>query len=265
MPGIEKAHFTFELPPRTENERGNPQARQVSETVKNTKSSVGKPIVNGVSSKLDGPQFFQKPSITDKPPPYSPITKPRQIPSGHQRDLHSRRDHELVDSRNFTIVTKEETIDKPLIRKSLPSKPQMYTYHIDTQAPPKQEPQLSQSFPSIPSDRDLILPPSSETPSHRRTKSSIATPTRSSRRTKFTGTYAEDSHREFIRDLRDLLGQRKAKKDQEEKEIDEQIRKLREEGKAVEKSLAGEIPRLPELLARKVRPPLFRNFSFELG
>jgi hypothetical protein len=69
--------------------------------------------------------------------------------------------------------------------------------------------------------------------------------------------YAQDSYRDFIRDLREVLGQTKAKKELEEQEIENQIRKLREEEKAVEPTLAAQIPRLPELLARKVclHPP----------
>ena len=79
-----------------------------------------------------------------------------------------------------------------------------------------------------------------------------------------TSTYAEDSHREFMRDLRQALGQKKTQKELEEREIDQQIKKLREEGKAVEATLAGELPKLPELLARKVIPPT-TNKKFTLG
>jgi hypothetical protein len=76
---------------------------------------------------------------------------------------------------------------------------------------------------------------------------------RSSRR-KITQTYASDSHREFFRDLRELLGQTKAKREVEEREIELQIQRLREEEKVIEKTLVGELPKLPEILSRKVCP-----------
>jgi Ulp1 family protease len=101
---------------------------------------------------------------------------------------------------------------------------------------------------------DPANPP--QTPTHRRTVSA-ATPTRSSRRAKINTTYAADSHREFIRELRELLGQKALKKDQEEREIDLQIARLRAEEKAVEGTLAGKLARLPELLGRKVHEALY--------
>jgi hypothetical protein len=203
---------------------------------------------------------FSLPKKTDRGVQSLPVTQPQQLPKPQQRPQRQENQHDekdLKDNKNsFTILTNQDHKKKKLIRKTIP-KSQTFTNRIDTHASnelPPEEPQVSHSFPPshVPAAIDNALRTPSATPSgHRRTKS-VITPTRSSRRARFTNTYAEDSHREFIRDLREILGQKKAKRDQEEKAIEEQIKKLREEGQAAEKSLAGEIPRLPELLARKV-------------
>ena len=217
--GLEKAQFTFELPPTAEKERVIPRH------------------TNGFQKKENG----IKSSKMDKAVQSSSIIQPSPTSQDH------RRHQSESNSNTFTIITKQEPKEKSLIRKSLPSKSQAFTYQINTQRT-KQEPPLSQSFPLA---NDSITPATPSTPSHRRTKS-VVSPTRSSRRSKMTSTYAEDSHREFMRDLRQALGQRKAQKELEEREIDQQIKKLREEGQAVEATLAGGLPKLPELLARKV-------------
>lgn len=233
---IEKAQFKFKLPPSAKKEG----------LLYHEHPSKVQPDVQLVQ-KVEG-----LPRETDHAHTLVPMkekhvqdfgTQPRPIPS------RGRRDPEQPDENTFTILANQDT------KAQHKSFTQGYTYHIDTYAPIK-FPSNSRSFPPPITMKDPnVIPTPSATPSpHRRTKSAI-TPTRSSRRTKFTPTYAEDSHRQFIRELREILGQKKLKKDQEEKEIEDQIKKLREEGKAVESTLAGEIPRLPELLARKVYPP----------
>lgn len=246
--GVDKAQFTFELPPNTEKERNT--SRHTSE-VKDKVNIQG--TVEG-TRKVDKMFSSQFPSKTHKRVQSSPMTQARQTHADRRQEVHQEETHppETNDENTFTIIGKQEPKDKHLIHKSFTSKSQAYTYHIDTtnhQRTKQEPPQLSQSFPP---SQDLPETPS--TPSHRRTKS-VITPTRSSRRSKLNTSYAEDSHREFIRDLRQLLGDKKKQRDQEEREIDLQIKKLREEGKAVESTLVGEIPRLPELLARKVPSP----------
>ena len=229
--GLEKAQFTFELPPTAE------------------KARVVPPRMNGFQRK----ENEIKPSKTDKAG-QSSLTQPRQSSQDY------RRHQSESDSNTFTIITKQEPKEKSLIHKSLPAKSHAHTYEINIQST-KQEPPLSQSFPP---SNDSIIPATPSTPSHRRTKS-VVTPSRSSRRSKMTSTYAEDSHREFMRDLRQALGQKKAQKELEEREIDQQIKKLREEGQAVASTLAGELPKLPELLARKVSPPQNHELKLTLG
>jgi hypothetical protein len=224
--GLEKAQFTFELPPSAQKERIIP------------------PQMNGIQRKENGIES----SKMDKVAQRSSLIQQRQTSQEH------RRHQSESDSNTFTIITKQEPKNKSLIYKSLPSKSQAFTYQISTQHT-KEEPPISQSFPPV---NDSVIPATPSTPSHRRTKS-VVTPTRSSRRSKMTSTYAEDSHREFMRDLRQALGQKKTQKELEEREIDQQIKKLREEGQAIEATLAGELPKLPELLARKVLPHQFLN------
>jgi hypothetical protein len=265
--GVEKAQFTFELPPSTEKERFTPGKPRASVAAGSKNGSIFGDRVYGVKhegqsrNKSDGKQFpFSLPKKADRSVQSSPVTQPQQLPKPQQPTRREENQHvekDLKDNKNsFTILTNQDPKEKQFIRKTLP-KSQTFTYRIDTHATkesPPEEPQVSQSFP--PSHAPAVIDNALRTPSttpggHRRTKS-VITPTRSSRRARFTNTYAEDSHREFIRDLREMLGQKKAKRDQEEKAIEEQIKKLREEGQAAEKSLAAEIPRLPELLARKV-------------
>jgi hypothetical protein len=243
--GMEKAQFTFELPPSAHKERNTPAQGLKASGIKDAKmDGLKKPDTSQLTS--NGPSKTHKRGQSS----------PQLVPQDHRRENQADKS----DRNTFTIVAHPEPKNKPLIHKSLPSKSQVITYHIDTanintrtqQELPSE--QLSQSFPTTSQD----LP---STPSHRRTKS-VVTPTRSSRRSKITNTYAEDSHREFIRDLRQLLGDKKLQREQEEREIDAQIQKLREEGKAIESTLAGEIPRLSELLARKVLPPSYLPLIF---
>ena len=250
--GVDKAQFTFELPPNTEPERfsfrqsfGENQYGQ-NELKRQALGSQALP-----RSTLFGSTKADKAVQSSPSPQLRPLSNPRKKDDKQ----------ETVESKNtFTIITRQEPQPPPrsFIHKSLqPIKSQAYTYHID----PLPETQISQSFPpsTIPDTTkdDVNLCTPSDTPSsHRRTKS-VATPTRSSRRAKLPTTYAEDSHREFIRDLRQVLGLKRAQRDLEEREIDKQIAKLREEGQAVESTLAGEIPKLPELLARRVHEALF--------
>jgi hypothetical protein len=251
---VDKSKFTFNLPlagqsPRT---RFIPKQSQfASETKESLNKSAFGDRIHGdkLGTETKGPQFaFQLPPKSDR-------TLPLQS-QPFEKQAHPTDD--LNPKNSFTIIAEHGSRDKPLIRKTLP-KSQTFAYRLDTHLDkaPMEDTQLAQSFPqSYPPAAHDVLPTPSASPGHRRTKS-VATPTRSSRRARFTSTYAEDSHRGFIRELRSALGQQKAKRDQEEKAIEEQIKKLREEGKAVEKSLAGEIPRLPELLARKVHEALF--------
>lgn len=252
----EKAQFTFELPPSGQKSQSRFTPKQTQPTP-GTRGPSHKKTLSG-DSRVDAKKWdtevknnhfaFQLPPRSGRRSP--PQTRP------FEKIMQETDDHNQKNS--FTILANQPPPEKLLIRKTLP-KSQTFTYRIDTQLsqPPVEDTKLAQSFPqSHPSTSHEVLPTPSASPGHRRTKS-VATPTRSSRRARFTSTYAEDSHREFIRELRQALGQQKAKKDQEEKAIEEQIKKLREEGQAVEKSLAGEIPRLPELLARKVHEALF--------
>lgn len=252
---VDKSQFTFKLPLAGQNHRISVIPKQ-SQSAPETKESLNSKSAYGdrmhgdkLSAEPKGSQFaFQLPPKSE-----------RTFPSQSQPFKQTHLTDDLDQKNSFTIITEHGRGDKPLIRKTIP-KSQTFAYrldaHLDKEAP-MEDTQLAQSFPqSNPPITHDMLPTPSASPSHRRTKS-VATPTRSSRRARFTSTYAEDSHREFIRELRQALGQQKAKRDQEEKAIEEEIKKLREEGQAVEKSLAGEIPRLPELLARKVHEALF--------
>ena len=153
-----------------------------------------------------------------------------QVPGNRQ--AKTKYDPEQESKNTFTIFAQEGSKEKSsLIRKSLPAKSHAMSFQINSQAkqppPPPQEIQ-PHSFP-LPSQTIPSPPPSvtgTPVPGHRRTKS-FNTPTRSSRRFRITPTYAQDSHREFIRELRERLGQEEVKEEQEEKEIEEQIRKLR--------------------------------------
>jgi hypothetical protein len=258
---MEKSQFTFELPPsgQKSQSRFTPKQSQFTPGMKGpshnkTPSGDIKSDLKKLETDVKGTQFaFQL-------PPKSERGGRRSLSQSRPVERHEQETNDHDQKNSFTILTNQAPSDKPLIRKTLP-KSQTFTYRIDTHLesqPPLEDTKLAQSFPQShpPISHDILPTPSTSPSGHRRTKS-VATPTRSSRRARFTSTYAEDSHREFIRELRQALGQQKAKKEQEEKAIEEQIKKLREEGQAVEKSLAGEIPRLPELLARKVHEALF--------
>ena len=260
--GVEKAQFRFELPPTEERERLTPRPVW-DHTPSGNKGGGG---MEGSTVKREGNgggnMFGMKasqsmPAISSHLMQSTEIRMKPQVPGNRQ--TKRKYDPEQENKNTFTIFAQEGSKGKSsLIQKSLPAKSHSMSFQITSQAKqPPQPPQESQphSFP-LPS-QSIPSPPPSATgtpiPGHRRTKS-FNTPTRSSRRFRITPTYAQDSHREFIRELRERLGQKKAKEEQEEREIEEQIRKLREEGQAVESTLAGEIPRLPELLARKVLP-----------
>ena len=116
--GLEKAQFTFELPPTAENERIMPRQ------------------MNGFQRKENG----IKSSTMDKAAQSSSTSQPRPNSQDH------RRHQSESISNTFTIITKQEPKDKSLIHKSLPSKSQAYTYQINTQLT-NEEPPLSQSFP----------------------------------------------------------------------------------------------------------------------
>jgi len=245
--GLEKSQFTFELP---------------SEKVRSSRPMWNPPSAGREprgSTKQEAPRALggmktsqSMPAALSRHLPQIPGNKPQpKRPQPENPQLHPPE----TDNKNtFTILTQDTKEKSPFIRKTLPTKSHAMTFQIDQSKPPKQDLQQPHSFPPLNATTIPSPPPSTDVtpaPGHRRTKS-VITPTRSSRRHRITATYAQDSHREFIRDLREILGQKKAKKDLEEKEIDDRIRKLREEEQAVESSLAGEIPRLPELLARKV-------------
>jgi hypothetical protein len=240
--GIEKAEFTFDLP----------SERQRSSRPGWT------PSVGDVSVKREETSSFGGVKASQSMPALSSHLPQRIEPKSHIQKTNvteSRRNFpaEQENRNTFTIVSQSRE-KSPFIRKSLPSKSHAMTIQIDHPKQVKQEIQQPHSFPPPNATTIPSPPPSTNStpgPGHRRTKS-VITPTRSSRRHRITATYAQDSHREFIRDLREILGQKKARKEQEEKEIDARIRKLREEEQAVEPTLAGELPRLPELLARKV-------------
>ena len=259
---VDKSLFTFTLPPSTEKERthggrlSRPPETERSQDPTATKT-IQKNGVHSHSQSLGG----MATSFAPKGPWI-----------GQSTSTSSQSNQQIVDSKStFTLISNQEP-RQGFIRKSVPiSKSQSYTYHLNQKADPPSlnQPMLSQSFPpsNLPTS-GFSRPPTAEdtkpddtqtTPHHRRTKSdkSLPTPTRSSHRSKFTSTYAEDSHRAFIRDLRSILGQKKARSDAEEREIEDQIRKLREEGKAVESSLAGEIAKLPDWLSRRVHEALF--------
>jgi hypothetical protein len=269
----EKARFPFVLPPPAEKERYTPGTTQVSNAAGSKHvPTFGDRVQEGKREdasrdKADGMQFaFTLPQKTDRVALPLRVTQLREIPKP-QQPVRREENHHLKstsDNKNsFTILTNQEPKDKVLMRKTLP-KSQKSAHPLDTQPTPQspaEETQISQSFPpsNIPAANEYTPRPPSATPGGLRRTKSVVTPRRSSRRARFTNPYAEDSHREFIRDLRRILGQKKAKRDQEEKEIEEQIRKLREEGQAAEESLTGEIPRLPELLARKVPRLSFGN------
>jgi len=254
---VEKSQFTFELPPSGQKSQS---ARYTPKETPGMKKGTGHGKSLSGDSRMDSKKVdldLKGPQFAFQLPPKNESGRRSPVQPGLFAKEKPATDHSPKNS--FTILANEEPSDKPLIRKTIP-KSQTFTYRLDTQLhsqPPQDDTKLAQSFPpSNASIEHAILHTPSVSPGHRRTKSA-ATPSRSSRRARFTNTYAEDSHREFIRELRQALGQQKAKKDQEEKAIEEQIKKLREEGQAVEKSLAGEIPRLPELLARKVHEALF--------
>jgi hypothetical protein len=179
-------------------------------------------------------------NTVDGPSHDTTSAKPRR-PSHFEEDVQRK-------TTNFFDRLPAAPSENKFIRKTLPPKVQKYTYNLD----------LTSQSSSFPPPTSTILPVDAfavptTPPELRRTKSNVVSPMRSSRR-KITQTYASDSHREFFRDLRELLGQTKAKREVEEREIELQIQRLREEEKVIEKTLVGELPKLPEILSRKVCP-----------
>jgi len=248
VPGIDKSLFRFEIPP--------PSAKKQTGGSSFTLKTSAVPL----RDVTDG---YQKPNAIPPPQAKEKTRTTASVLIQNSRLPKLESDSSLEpNNHTFTILANSTPPkEKSLVQKTLGVKSEAITYHIQEprskkEASPAELNVLPHSYPSTITTFDPSHPAVPVTPTHRRT-TSAHTPTRSSRRAKITTTYAEDSHREFIRELREILGQKKAKKDIEEREIDLQIAKLREEGQAVEGSLAGELTRLPELLARRVHEALF--------
>ena len=247
VPGIDKSLFRFEIPP--------PSVKKQEAAPSLTFKTSGVPL-------RDVTGGYQKTNAVPPKAKEKTATAPSVVIQSNRLPKSQSESSSAPNNNTFTILANSTPLkDKTLVQKTLRVKSEAITYHIQgprskKEASPAESNALPHSYPSTITTFDPSHPPPPVTPTHRRT-TSAQTPTRSSRRAKITTTYAEDSHREFIRELRGILGQKKAKRDLEEREIDLQIAKLREEGQAVEGSLAGELPRLPELLARRVHEALF--------